>query len=53
MSDKENDVLLEIKDLKKHFAPHQSLTQTLAGTVRAASRPGKGTVFTVIFPFKK
>ncbi|MBN1520843.1 MAG: ABC transporter ATP-binding protein [Spirochaetales bacterium] len=32
MSLNDNDVILQVKDLKKHFTPHQSLIQSLAGS---------------------
>ena len=47
MSDKSNDVLLEVKDLKKHFAPHQSLTQTLAGKNRKVVKAVDGISFAI------
>ncbi|HUW70455.1 MAG TPA: ABC transporter ATP-binding protein [bacterium] len=45
MSINDNDIILEIKDLKKHFAPHQSLTQTLTGKNRKVVRAVDGISF--------
>ncbi len=45
MSINDNDIILEIKDLKKHFAPHQSLTQTLTGKNRKVVKAVDGISF--------
>lgn len=45
MSIDKNDVILEIKDLKKHFAPHQSLAQTLTGKNRKVVKAVDGISF--------
>jgi len=47
MSINENDVILEVKDLKKHFAPHQSLAQTLTGKNRKVVKAVDGISFAI------
>ncbi len=41
----QNDYILELKDLKKHFAPHQSLAQTLTGKNRKVVKAVDGISF--------
>jgi len=41
----QNDYILELKDLKKHFAPHQSLAQTLTGKNRRVVKAVDGISF--------
>jgi peptide/nickel transport system ATP-binding protein len=45
MTANESDLILEVKDLKKHFAPHQSLAQTLTGKNRNVVRAVDGITF--------
>ncbi len=40
-----SDLILEVKDLKKHFAPHQSLAQTLTGKNRKVIKAVDGISF--------
>jgi len=45
MKANERDLILEVKDLKKHFAPHQSLAQTLTGKNRKVIKAVDGISF--------
>lgn len=45
MSIDNSDIILEVRDLKKHFAPHQSLAQTLTGSNRKLIRAVDGISF--------